>query len=256
MLAALAGAVQIIKELVSCGAKLDLTEQYGRNAFELALLQVNHNRHYAQKVLGPCFKLLRPQQTSLKIANRVINLQAHQAEFLFLHYALAITPEGLSEQKSIIASFDFIHKEMEAVSEKIPPNPMLEGLKKNKIPTLGFSAKDIETFLEKLPPNSIPEHFKKRSYITSILTRNETEKKGKMLFARIAKGVYTFNPRLEILVDGAWKNLYEHTFLQMQVRSFQTSEGQAICRTLENPKWLALENEAIRFFENNRKIKN
>jgi len=58
----------------------------------------------------------------------------------------------------------------------------------------------------------VPERRKKRSYISSILAKNEVTREGpynRKLFLRIGHGQYLPNPRLALRVAGEWRTLYE-----------------------------------------------
>ena len=75
-----------------------------------------------------------------------------------------------------------------------------------------FQASDVLHFYENLSPQILPEFRRKRSYISSILAKNEIDRDvqyNKQLFFRVETGYYIVNPAMEIMVEDEWVNLYD-----------------------------------------------
>lgn len=75
-----------------------------------------------------------------------------------------------------------------------------------------FSSQDFVDAVEHMPNSVLPERRKKRSYLSSILSKNEFSKEGKnnrKLFFRVKRGHYLFNPNLALKVDDEWVNIYD-----------------------------------------------
>jgi hypothetical protein len=57
----------------------------------------------------------------------------------------------------------------------------------------------------------VPERRKKRTYISSILSKNEVSREdryNRKLFLRLRHGQYLINPRLALRVEGEWRRIY------------------------------------------------
>lgn len=75
----------------------------------------------------------------------------------------------------------------------------------------GFCTDDFLESLENFPENVLLKRRKKRSYISSILSKNEAHSSSqynRKLFLRTGHGRYILNPKLEIKVQDEWCLLY------------------------------------------------
>lgn len=75
----------------------------------------------------------------------------------------------------------------------------------------GASSKDFLQMLERFPDSIVPPYRKKRSYVSSVLARNEVFRDAggcinRKLFVRVARGYYVFNPTLQLSLDKGWTN--------------------------------------------------
>ena len=83
-------------------------------------------------------------------------------------------------------------------------------------PSIPFQTGEFLFFYENMPEHVIPKYRAQRSYISSILSKNELfreDKYNKKLFMRLKQGEYVLNPQIEIQVEDEWVNVYE--LLQM-----------------------------------------
>jgi hypothetical protein len=187
MLAISYGAIQISEHLIKNGAKTNLTDNFGRNALQLALLKAELDSVFKQKVLNKFYGTLKIESIRVKIDNKLLKIDNHQAEFLMLNFMIATL------RTKIIAGTN--RKDRFQVSE---------------IPV--FQTQDYLDFYEGLSSHVLADYRKVRSYLSSILSKNEVnrdDKYNKKLFLRIQQGMYLPNPLLEILVGEEWINVYD-----------------------------------------------
>lgn len=180
MLAALVGAADIIAFLARLGADLELVDNYGRNAFRIALLKAYQDPQFAGEKLPVIYHLLEPDSIKVRADGKMIKIGTQQAEFWMFNLALAITRELV------------VHKSEHGL-------PSLESA-------------DFLSAAEHYPLRILPEYRRKRAYISSILSKNEVnrdDKYNKKLFVRVRHGYYLPNPLLEIQVGESWVNAYE-----------------------------------------------
>ncbi|KOR31086.1 hypothetical protein TI04_02630 [Achromatium sp. WMS2] len=60
--------------------------------------------------------------------------------------------------------------------------------------------------------SAVPKRRKKRSYISSILSKNEVFRDGpynRQLFLRISRVKYIINPKVAVRIAGEWHNIYD-----------------------------------------------
>ncbi|MBC7410754.1 MAG: hypothetical protein H7339_20415, partial [Arcicella sp.] len=187
MLAISYGATQISEHLIKNGAKTNLTDNFGRNALQLALLKAELDSAFKQKVLNKFYGTLKIESIRVKIDNKLLKIDNHQAEFLMLNFMIATL------RTKIIAGTN--RKGRFQVSE---------------IPV--YQTQDYLDFYEGLSSHVVADYRKVRSYLSSILSKNEVnreDKYNKKLFIRIQQGMYLPNPLLEILMGEEWVNIYD-----------------------------------------------
>ena len=180
MLATLTGAMQIVKHLKTNGANIELLDNFGRTAFQIALMYSYEDPDYAEKTIVEVYDLLRPDSFKVKINNRMVKIDNHQAEFFMLNFMIA-NLRGI-------------------MTEKI------------KVSIPAFETADFLQVLDVYPPSVISAYRRKRSYLSSILSKNEylrPDKYNKRIFFRIKQGFYLPNPLMELLIDDEWVNVYK-----------------------------------------------
>ena len=82
----------------------------------------------------------------------------------------------------------------------------------------GFSTVDFVKAVEVFPENVWREERKKRAYLSSVLSRNETNRDyayNRRLFARMAHGCYVLNPVLALKSGDEWINVYDYLNLPL-----------------------------------------
>lgn len=190
MLAVSHGSEKIINYLVENGAKRNLTDNFGRNPLQLGILKAYLDADFKQRVINRFYQVLKGESIKVKIDNRLIKIDNHQAEFLMLNFMIAVLRTHLIRATSMGNSW---------YMRKMAIKP-------------AFQTLDFATFFEGLSTQVVPEYRQKRPYLSSILAKNELnkeEKYNKKLFVRLQLGMYLPNPLLEILIDEEWINIYD-----------------------------------------------
>lgn len=210
MLAISYGASTIADALVANGAKTNLTDNYGRNALQIALHKSQLDQNYKVKVINSLYEQLSSESLRVKVLNRLVKIDRHQAEYLMLNFMVAtLRPQILNGLKGFM---DYGYSP-------------------------AFQTADFMKFYKGLSPNVVPEYRRKRAYISSILSKNEVnrdDKYNKKLFQRVKTGHYLPNPTLELPIGDEWVNIYElinlpeieksaryNTFIFDRIRDYQ-----------------------------------
>ena len=181
MLAALAGNIALIKKLLTAGADTDLTDNYGLTAWQGALQRASHDNKFASELFAGVHELLGPSNVSLKVDDRLIKIDSMQGEFLLFHLFL-------TELRNRI-------------------NMKYTGLVPLTAPVLAKIA-------ALLPDGVLTGYRKKRSYISSLLSKNELDSANpysKKLFIRKRTGNYILNPKIAIRQNEEWIDIYRHS---------------------------------------------
>ena len=77
---------------------------------------------------------------------------------------------------------------------------------------MGFETADYLEFFENMPAALLPEYRRKRSYLSSILSKNEhcrDDIYNKQLFFRTRQGFYIPSLLIEVEHENTWVNLYD-----------------------------------------------
>lgn len=186
MIAISFGAEKIAAYLIANGANQNLKDNYGRSVLQLALLQAHLDPRHKAKVINRFYGSLKLDSIRIKLDNRLIKLDNHQGEFLMLHFMIATLREKLISGTQV--GYD------------------------RKRPSPFYESEDYIKFYSGLSDLVIPEYRQTRTYISSLLAKNEkdsNDKYGKKLFVRIQLGFYLPNPEMEVLIDKNWVNLYD-----------------------------------------------
>ena len=187
MLAINYGSEKIIAHLLENGANTHLLDNYGRSGLQTVILKVYTDPKLKAKTLNRLFTQLKGDSIRIKIDNRLVKIDNHQAEFLMLNFMLSVLR---------------IH--------------LINGTKgrnwqrKQNVPV--FQTQDFLDFYDGLSHQVIPEFRTKRTYLSGILSKNEVnreDKYNKKLFVRIQQGMYLPNPTLELLINEDWINIYD-----------------------------------------------
>ncbi|MBI5213903.1 MAG: hypothetical protein HY957_11145 [Nitrospirae bacterium] len=180
MLAAYAGNIPLIKELLNAGADAELPDSHGLTAWQSVFQRAIENKKFAEDSFPKITDMLMPPSVSLKADERLIKLDAKQGEFLLFY-----------------TFFTFIH-------DLIRNKPHYD---------VAFTAPEIIRWIALVPDSIIPGYRKKRAYISALLSKNEIDSANpynKKLFKRKRTGHYILNPELAIRQKDEWVNIYEY----------------------------------------------
>jgi hypothetical protein len=178
--AAYVGNSQLIEALIKRGANPELCDNFGRTAFQVALGRALADEKYRHKKLVDIFELLLPDSITIQVDGQLIKLGNHLMEFFLFNL--------------IFGAF-YVHLTASVL-----------------VNVKAFSSAWLETALATFPDSLLPERRKRRSYISSILSKNEyfrEDKYNRKLFWRIKRGEYLPNPRLSIRIEQEWYPVYE-----------------------------------------------
>jgi AAA domain len=174
-------AASVIDHLLEQGASLSATDNQGMTPFLMALHHGYMQPRFLQERLPDLYPRLRPDTLKIKVDNQLVKIHARSAEFFLLHHFICV-------QTDIV-------------------------LQKKLLDDKGMTMDNITESCAGYPHSVLPDFRKKRTYLNSILAKNEVDSKdgyNKKLFLRINRGVYVINPDLELLTDAEqWINIYD-----------------------------------------------
>ncbi|HDR05810.1 MAG TPA: hypothetical protein ENN84_11285 [Candidatus Marinimicrobia bacterium] len=170
MLAAIVGNSKMAAELIRLGADSQLINNHGLTAWQIAFHRALNNKKGAIESFARIHRLIAWPYIRLKIDDKLVKIDISQGEFLLYHYFYINLQYVFIENREITA-------------------PML---------TEAFS---------RIPDSVIPAYRKKRTYISSLLSKNEIESsnpRGKKLFIRQNRGEYILNDAIFIDYKNKW----------------------------------------------------
>jgi UvrD/REP helicase N-terminal domain len=215
MLATFVGSKHLTAQLLAEGADRQKQDMQGKTAFTIALSRAIESPAYAKTNLLTFYNTLKPDSIKVKIGNHLIKIDAHQAEYFMFSFMLA------DLQRAITNKF--------------------------KIGKIGYETADFLEFFENMPASLLPEYRRKRSYLSSILSKNEflrADIYNKKLFYRTRQGFYIPNPIAEVEYEGNWVNLYELMGI-FELALSEEFDYMGMVEMFEYYKTLIIENPAI-----------
>jgi len=171
MLAALRGNIKLAHALLDAGADISAIDNYGHTAWHLALGAALSDDACVAQNFPALHDMLVPSHLSIRVDDRLIKIDNHTGEFLL--FALFLLD---------------IHHLLTA-------------------PGLGISAVRLAKIMAKTPGAATPDHRRKRSYISSLLAKNEAESENpynRKIFRRVTHGRYILNPKAEVKRGEDW----------------------------------------------------
>ena len=181
MIAARVGNAKLAEALVERGADPELRAANGFAAWHFALEQALADAAFATQKLPRLQALLEPQSVTIEAAGHgAVKLDRRMMEAQLLHL--------------LIASFwrDF-------------------GARYARHGEL-VTAVWLEKSLASLPPAVLPEYRKRRSYLSSVLSKNEirgNDPYNRRLLRRLKRGHYVLEPTLRLRIGERWCALHE-----------------------------------------------
>jgi len=174
------GSLAIIEMLIKYNANPDLTDNFGKNPLQIALLHAYTGKNFFLK-LGQIYHGIVTEYVKIQVNGKLIKIDNKKIEYLLLNFFIALQ-EIIISKKNIDREFT------------------------------GITAPDIASVLASWPENILPEYRKKRTYISAVLSKNEIDSNnpwGKKILVRTERGFYLLNPDLELYVNEKWTNVYE-----------------------------------------------
>ncbi len=174
------GGDKVIPFLIEQGADVTLTDNRGRNALRMIISQKvlrDASPRLTDMVLGQ----LTVDSLRLKIDDRLVIIPSRKFEYILVNIFLAISKQFFDNEHSAFWL--------------------------NCI-----DAAEVEETLEGFPEQLVPEFRKKRTYISSMLSKNEISGKNpynNKILIRMSRGQYLLNPDMEMIVNDKWVNVYQ-----------------------------------------------
>jgi superfamily I DNA/RNA helicase len=190
MLAIRFGATNIANYLIKNGSSINVTDLEGKSPLQYAIQISGDDLAKKANIINRFYPILKNESLKIKVNNRLLKIDSHQAEFLMLNFMISSLRTHLTSRVNV--GYDF------------RLNVFIEPM---------FQANDFIAFFIGLTPNVITENRKKRSYISSILSKNEVnklDKYNKQIFLRVKNGFYLPNPAMAVQINDEWINLYDH----------------------------------------------
>ncbi len=178
MSAAYAGKKSYVDMLISLGASINATDNNHRNAFMIAISRASDDQKYCNSVFEKIYQQLKPDAIMLKINNRLVKIESYKSEYFFLYFLITKIKNAST-------------------------------YKDNQSKTV-FKAVSVSALLKDFPESVLPKYRQNRNYVSALFARNEVHSNypyNKQLFSRIAIGVYTISPDIEIKICDMWSKL-------------------------------------------------
>jgi hypothetical protein len=193
------GNTTLVKQLIEKGGNPFLTDNIGRNAFQIALQKALLDKRFAQEKLVLLYESLSPDSISIQVEDKLIKLDVHRMEFFLVNAMIAMAH----------------HREL------------------YNHRTWSFKTDDFLEPLAYFPEIIISERYKRRAYLSSILARHEINRHdiyNKKLFLRVKHGYYILNPNLMLKLGDEWINIYKLLNLESikDAAVLSNKEGKAI----------------------------
>jgi hypothetical protein len=178
------GSVKILNFLLNQNADTDVMDNNGRNPFRVAINKIYFSPQSITK-LEDIFSRILTSSVRIKVADRMVKIPNRKMEYFLLNIFMALQDAIINNSRS-------------------------------RWEEEGVKAADLEKVIATYPEDIMPDYRKKRSYISSLLAKNEIDSNNpynNSLFLRVDRGYYCLNPNLSVWVEDKWVNVYELTGL-------------------------------------------
>lgn len=199
MVAAKMGRADIVKDLMTQGADPELTDTAGRSALRAVIDGWIDEPPGKSSGTEDVYQRLAVNPIKVKVGDRMYKLDPSTMEWFLLNLGLVL------------------YRRM------IPSTLQMRSLP-------AFKATAMEGILRSFPDRALPERRKQRSYISSILAKNEVESTSpysRRLFYRVQHGFYILNPALEIEVKGTWVGINDAMAVPLLLKSLPSGTETA-----------------------------
>ena len=177
MCAAYMGNSLHVESLLSHGANVYEVDNKYRTPLMIAMAKAVHEPIFARHKLANVYQQLKPDAISVQLDNKLVKIYPAQAEFLFLLYIMTVIRNAAIDDPSM---------------------------------RVVFTAKSLEQSFCELSSKVLPDFRKRRTYISSILSKNELNSNSpynKKIFQRIKTGKYILADNLKIKIKDDWIDL-------------------------------------------------
>ncbi len=213
------GSAKSIHFLLKSGADAAMMDNGGRNALRTAINQKFQRTGNTENV-NLIFSTMALDSLRLNINEKLLVLPNKKFEYFLVNFFIALQKALCDKNKSRYWT------------------------------PRGITATLLEKAIATYPINIIPEFRKKRSYVSSVLSKNELfggSPYNSKLFFRIGHGEYMLNSSIEMMVNDKWVNVYDIIGME---RPEILTEDQKIKRFLEN-----LEKDKLAYLEHEKNFK-
>ncbi len=179
MLAALAGNVGLVEDLIARGARRDSTDTFGWMAVHWAIDRAYADEPYARGPFGAVYDRIAPASVDFLVGDRLVKVGREQGEYFVV--------------AAMIASMRRLYSERVRIG--------------------GVTARDLTRGAFGAFPSTVVAHWRqKRTYVNAVLARSETVSKyvtSRQLWVREAHGHYVPSPHVRVRDASSWIPLYK-----------------------------------------------
>ena len=192
------GDAALVQKLIDLGADTEQVDNRGFHPLTIAVQQASLDQKYAKQSWPTLYEVLKPESLSVQIDGRLLKIQHHSMEYWMLQLMFVFMGRLIAVNDTL----GYQHHQARSA----------------------IMAQQFEQAIADWPTYIMPAHRKKRTYISSILSKNERNSSNaynKKLFLRSQLGHYMLNPDLSIKVQGEWKKIYEWLPLDENIVFFE-----------------------------------
>lgn len=185
MMAARAGNVALIEELLARGADVDIVDEFGQTAWLHAASRAMDEPRFAADGLPAVCECLAPAFIDLQ-GGQLLRIERHEAEYWLLTLMLA----GLKTQWSFCVTRSLAITDLE----------------------FGFKAVQLQQVLEKLPLRLWDGERRAPDFIEQVLERgrqHDDATPDEKPWTRTTAGFYMPNPNMRLLRGGEWRHIFD-----------------------------------------------
>ncbi len=197
------GSVKVVNFLLAQNADTDVTDNNGRNPFRIVINKLYFSPKSSAK-FEDIFSQMLTDNIRVSVNDRMVKIANSKMEYFLLNIFMTL-------QDAIISG------------------------SRKKWEQKGVMAGDLEKVIANYPELIMPGYRKKKTYISSILSKNELDSKNpynNALFIRVERGFYCINPGLSVLVEDKWINVYEFSGLNMAKKLTEEEKEDRLIESL------------------------
>lgn len=175
MLAAMAGATNIIKYLLMAGADPNITDNWGRTAYALAIVRAHKNEVFLNQKLRGVAELVMPPFFNSKGESHNVSIPSGELSYYISHIIIAL-------------QLEFYYS-------------------KRNDAHVGLHIDDFCKMLPHLLPEEQATKWAKREFVSAYLAESDVHKNKRPFLMKLGKGYYTMFLDYAILINDEWVKL-------------------------------------------------